>query len=297
LIDQSDSYDDTEESPQQLQESDVTHDQTQSDLLEEAEASDNETKSNTSKPSSFAIKSLNPTVLVPPPTCLSICNKDHSSKIPVIFEATELRADPKTSSLDNTDTLKDFLMITNKKDAYLLNVSHESSSTSSPSYASTINVALNRHTMETVQRERYVVSHADSRTDERLNMMERLSFVEWIPELELCVMASQKGCVALMRILQVQLDGTVHDDGLQTCIFNNEKYLPMHGLQNSVLYGMTVHRLPSDDESRGFIGPVYQLLLLYLDGTMRSYLISKNQSQLPASLSSSQPLLDLHLIV
>ncbi|SAL97771.1 hypothetical protein [Absidia glauca] len=295
--DQSDSYDDAEESAQQHQESDVTHDQTQSDLLEEAEASDNETKSNTTKPSSFAIKSLNPTVLGSPPICLSICSKDHSSKIPPIFEATELRVDPNTSSLDNTDTLKDYLMITNKKDAYLLNVSHEPSSTSSPSYASAINDAPNRHTMETVQRERYVVSHADSRTDERLNMMERLSFVEWIPELELCVMASQKGCVALMRILQVQLDGTAHDDGLQTCIFNNEKYLPMHGLQNSVLYGMTVHRLPSDDESRGFSCPVYQLLLLYLDGTMRSYLISKNQSQLPASLSSSQSLLDLTLIV
>lgn len=297
LIDQGDSYDDADESARQHEGSYVTQDQIQNDLPEGVGTSDNEKKSNTTKPSSFAIKSLNPTVLAPPPTCLSTCSKDHSSKISALFEATELRSDLTTRSLDNNGVLKDYLIITNKKDAHLLNASHVSPPPSSPSYSYAVNYVPSRHTMETVQRERYVVSHADSRTDERLNIMERLNFVEWIPELELCVVASQKGCVALMRILQVQLDGTTHDDGLQTCIFNHEKYLPMHGLQNSVLYGMTVHRLSSDDDSRGFSCPAYQLLLLYLDGTMRSYLISKNQSQFSASSSSSQSLFDLYSVL
>ncbi|KAI8328335.1 hypothetical protein BC941DRAFT_445229 [Chlamydoabsidia padenii] len=152
--------------------------------------------------------------------------------------------------------------------------------------------------MTTIQRERHAVSRADFRTDDILDMMDRIAFVEWIPELELCVMASQKGCVALMRILQVQLEG----GNLQTCMFNHEKYLPLHGIQNSGLYGMTVHRLPSDDQSRHFSSPVYQLLLLYLDGSMRSYLIFKNHqpqvsSSSSLSKSSSHSLIDLYSVL
>ncbi|CAO3640869.1 unnamed protein product [Cunninghamella echinulata] len=144
-------------------------------------------------------------------------------------------------------TERDYLMFTTKKDAYL----------------------LNSLTFDVLQKEKEVVSRVDFRSDHYINLMDRLCFLEWVPELELCVIASQKGTVSLMRILQVQLS-----TGQQTCLFNHEQYLPFH-TQESVLYGLTVHKLHTDRFSPSSI---YQLTLSYHDGTIRMYHISKKPS-------------------
>ncbi|CAO3593475.1 unnamed protein product [Absidia cylindrospora] len=225
-----------------------TNDQDVSSLLQDGDATgqDDTTRNDgDTKTTPPTFNNLEPTVLYPPT----------DSDIPYVFEPTGPAPPP-------TPSLTDYLMITSKKDAYLLHPTNRQG----------------QWTMATVQRERRVVSRADARTAFVLDMMERLSFVEWIPDLELCVVASQKGCVALMRVLQVQM----HHQ--QTCLFNHEKYIPLHGLQNSVLYGMTVHRLPSEQQQQQ--DPVYQLSLLYLDGTMRSYRLSKPSRSSLLDLSS-----------
>lgn len=87
--------------------------------------------------------------------------------------------------------------------------------------------------MKVVRTEKEILSNIDVRADRLLSSMDRLNMTEWIPELELLVVASQKGMVALMRVLRVELS-----DGRQTCLLNNEKYLPLSGLQSYPLYGM-----------------------------------------------------------
>lgn len=90
----------------------------------------------------------------------------------------------------------------------------------------------NKAKLETLRVERNIVSNVDVRSDRMLTMLDRLNMTEYIPELELLVVASQKGTVALTRLLRVELD-----DGQQTCLFNNEVYLPVSGLQRHALYG------------------------------------------------------------
>ncbi|ORY91138.1 hypothetical protein BCR43DRAFT_498567 [Syncephalastrum racemosum] len=90
----------------------------------------------------------------------------------------------------------------------------------------------NQAKLETLRVERNIVSNVDVRSDRMLTMLDRLNMTEYIPELELLVVASQKGTVALTRLLRVELD-----DGQQTCLFNNEVYLPVNGLQRHALYG------------------------------------------------------------
>ncbi|GAB5589098.1 hypothetical protein Unana1_03998 [Umbelopsis nana] len=77
-----------------------------------------------------------------------------------------------------------------------------------------------------------ILADIDLRTDRLLCMMDRLNFVEWIPELELFIVASQKGMVALVRLLRIDLG-----DGEEEYIFNREAYLPHAQLHSSPLYG------------------------------------------------------------
>lgn len=86
--------------------------------------------------------------------------------------------------------------------------------------------------MMTERMERNVISSVDVRSDRLLVAMDRLNMVQWIPSLELFIAASQKGTVALLRILQVKLP-----DGQHTPIFNHERYLPDHDMQRRPLYG------------------------------------------------------------
>jgi hypothetical protein len=60
--------------------------------------------------------------------------------------------------------------------------------------------------------------------------------LQWIPELELLVVASQKGMVALIRILRIDLG-----DGEEEYVFNREAYLPHAQLRSSPLYGTYIH--------------------------------------------------------
>ncbi|CAO3649318.1 unnamed protein product [Mucor hiemalis] len=93
--------------------------------------------------------------------------------------------------------------------------------------------------------------------------------VEWLPELELFVAASQKGTVALMRVLQVEFEG-----GEQGCIFNNECYLPTDVLQATPLYGMTVKKVKPER----FSPITYQIFLFYYSGNVLGYTISRKDS-------------------
>ncbi|ORX52847.1 hypothetical protein DM01DRAFT_1408168 [Hesseltinella vesiculosa] len=120
----------------------------------------------------------------------------------------------------------------------------------------------------TLQFQNRIISKVDIRNDSDLSLFDRLVFLEWIPELELCVLASQKGCVALVRILQVQLPS-----GHSVYFFNHERYLPTEGLHNSSLYGLTVRRI---SQGLAAIDPRYQVDLVYLDGAMFSYQITSS---------------------
>lgn len=86
--------------------------------------------------------------------------------------------------------------------------------------------------MSRIRAEHNVINKVDVRLDQMLSILDRINMVEWLPELELFVAASQKGTVALMRVLQVEFEG-----GEQGCIFNNECYLPTDVFQATPLYG------------------------------------------------------------
>jgi hypothetical protein len=113
---------------------------------------------------------------------------------------------------NDNDRLGEYLMVSTGKDLTLL-------STTIPK-------------MNRIRAEHDMIKKVDVRSDQLLSVLDRISMVEWLPELELFVAASQKGTVALMRILQVEFEG-----GQQACIFNNEAYLPSNVLQSTPLYG------------------------------------------------------------
>ncbi|KAI8149555.1 hypothetical protein BJV82DRAFT_588447 [Fennellomyces sp. T-0311] len=125
--------------------------------------------------------------------------------------------------------------------------------------------------MSTERWERNVISNVDVRTDRLLVAMDRLNMVEWIPELELYVAASQKGTVALMRVVKVELG-----NGQSTLIFNTEKYLPDSGLRSNPLYGMTVRKAVHDRMTL----PSYLIYLFYYDGCVLGYRVSRRADQL-----------------
>ncbi|KAI9492389.1 hypothetical protein BDB00DRAFT_873470 [Zychaea mexicana] len=125
--------------------------------------------------------------------------------------------------------------------------------------------------MVTERWERNVISNVDVRSDRLLTAMDRLNMVEWIPELELYVAASQKGTVALMRVIKVELE-----NGQSTLVFNSEKYLPDSGLRNSPLYGMTVQKAEHDRMT----SPTYLIYLFYNDGCVLGYRISRKTDEL-----------------
>ncbi|KAI8997027.1 hypothetical protein BDB01DRAFT_15029 [Pilobolus umbonatus] len=128
--------------------------------------------------------------------------------IPYVQQYTNITTHSPTSKKEK---MHEYLMVTTGKDVVLMN-------TTIP-------------TMSKIRGERDVISKVDIRTDRLLETLDRINMVEWIPELELFVIASQKGTVALMRILQLDLEG------FQTCVFNIESFLPTNVLQSSPLYG------------------------------------------------------------
>ncbi|OBZ86125.1 putative WD repeat-containing protein C27B12.05 [Choanephora cucurbitarum] len=122
-----------------------------------------------------------------------------------------------------------------------------------------------------IHTEHGLLGKVDVRQDELLNSLDRINMVEWIPELELFVAASQKGTVALMRVLQVEwLDGSQH------CMFNNEYYLPNSVLESTPLYGMTVKKVKTER----FSPVAYQIFLFYYSGTVLGYTISHRASDI-----------------
>ncbi|KAI8355072.1 WD40-repeat-containing domain protein [Choanephora cucurbitarum] len=122
-----------------------------------------------------------------------------------------------------------------------------------------------------IHTEHGLLGKVDVRQDELLNSLDRINMVEWIPELELFVAASQKGTVALMRVLQVEwLDGSQH------CMFNNEYYLPNSVLESTPLYGMTVKKVKTER----FSPVAYQIFLFYYSGTVLGYTISYRASDI-----------------
>ncbi|KAI9271992.1 hypothetical protein BY458DRAFT_165567 [Sporodiniella umbellata] len=147
----------------------------------------------------------------------------------------------------------EYLMLSTAKDLFLL-------STVSPKMAK-------------IRHEPNVISQADIRTDRLLSTLDRITMVEWIPELELYITASQKGTVALVRILQLELE-----DRRQISIFNTECYLPMDVLQTTPLYGMTVKKVTGER----FSPTVYQVFLFYFGGNVLGYNISRKDSRLTA---------------
>ncbi|KAI8071522.1 hypothetical protein BC940DRAFT_152415 [Gongronella butleri] len=154
--------------------------------------------------------------------------------------------------------LRDMLMLTTQKDCHLLAYNAQRTQKEPLSFV-------------TLQMQRRVVSNVDIRMDHELRNLDRLCFLEWVPELELCIMGSQMGCVVLMRVLQVPLP-----DGEYTYVFNHERYLPLRTLHRHPLYGMTVRRLPSGPMD---IYPNYVLDLVYADSCIYSYILSPADPQ------------------
>lgn len=194
--------------------------------------------------------------------------------IPNVMKNSSLALDDLQRFGLQKNDLDEYLMLTTAKDVYLLRTT--------------------RPRLKSERREHNVVSDVDVRSDRLLMAMDRLNMVEWIPELELFVAASQKGTVALMRVLEVELWNNE-----RTFIFNNEKYLPLSGMQRKPLYGkkrkdnclyfvdscfdhllgMTVQRAVTDRMAP----PAFLLYLFYYDGAILAYRLSRVAGQVFAS--------------
>ncbi|KAI9481336.1 MAG: hypothetical protein EXX96DRAFT_566294 [Benjaminiella poitrasii] len=145
---------------------------------------------------------------------------NHPNCIPNIIKSTNNRSIIRntTSHTEHQKTSKnlgEYLMITTSKDVIL---------------SSTVIPRMNK-----IRTEQDIINKVDIRSDQLLRVLDRINMIEWLPELELMVIASQKGTVALTRILQVEFE-----NGHQTCFFNNEFYLPTSILQSTPLYGKRI---------------------------------------------------------
>ncbi|GAN06934.1 hypothetical protein MAM1_0141c06424 [Mucor ambiguus] len=168
-----------------------------------------------------------------------------SSSIPQLIPTTATET-PKPAPKDKH--LGEYVMITTSKDVML---------------ASTTLPRMNK-----IRVEHDMIYKVDIRSDQLLSILDRINMVEWLPELELFVVASQKGTVALMRLLQVEFE-----NGHQACLFNNEHYLPINVLQSTPLYGLTVKKI----ESERYAPVSYQIFLFYYGGNVLAYTVSRKE--------------------
>jgi len=146
-----------------------------------------------------------------PSYCIpNIIRTTSSSSIPQLTQTATTTETPMPPPKDKH--LGEYVMITTGKDVML---------------ASTTLPRMNK-----IRAEHDLINKVDIRSDQLLSVLDRINMVEWLPELELFVVASQKGTVALMRLLQVEFE-----NGHQACLFNNEHYLPVNVLQSTPLYG------------------------------------------------------------
>ncbi|CAG8711190.1 14093_t:CDS:2, partial [Ambispora leptoticha] len=115
-----------------------------------------------------------------------------------------------------------------------------------------------------------IVRQSDVRWLPHLQGFDRLNMMECIPELSLAIVASQKGKVALVRLLRVSSEG-----GNDRYILQPEKYLPlMQNMPMEPLLGMCVSKQISSSSDPAF--HYYRLFLLYLDGNLCCYEISRD---------------------
>ncbi|CAG8666905.1 7256_t:CDS:10 [Cetraspora pellucida] len=113
---------------------------------------------------------------------------------------------------------------------------------------------------------RRVVCKSDSRRASYLDSNDRLNMVEWIPDLSLAIVASQKGKVALVRLLNIK--------GIEHYYLHDEKLIPQNPLPNAPLIGMFVVKNDNlQDPSLYF----YNLHLIYADGSMYCYEIRRRE--------------------
>ncbi|CAJ0832821.1 20711_t:CDS:10 [Entrophospora sp. SA101] len=82
--------------------------------------------------------------------------------------------------------------------------------------------------------EKNICSSRDSRNIIGLNDFDRLNMVEWIPEFSLAVVASQKGKVALVRLV------IAANNDKKKYSFVKEKFLPETNLPNASLLGLLI---------------------------------------------------------
>ncbi|KAF1800581.1 hypothetical protein FB192DRAFT_1381419 [Mucor lusitanicus] len=184
-----------------------------------------------------------------PPYCIPnvIRTTSSSSSIPQLLPATTPTTEmPKSEPKDKH--LGEYVMITTSKDVML---------------ASTTLPRMNK-----IRAEHDLINKVDIRSDQLLSVLDRINMVEWLPELELFVVASQKGTVALMRLLQVEFE-----NGHQACLFNTEHYLPINVLQSTPLYGLTVKKV----ESERYAPVSYQIFLFYYSGNVLAYTVSRKE--------------------
>ncbi|CAO0801635.1 unnamed protein product [Mucor circinelloides] len=181
-----------------------------------------------------------------PSYCIpNIIRTTSSGSIPQLTNTTIVTPEPATKDKN----LGEYVMITTSKDVVL---------------ASTTLPRMNK-----IRAEHDMINKVDIRSDQLLSVLDRINMVEWLPELELFVVASQKGTVALMRLLQVEFE-----NGHQACLFNNEYYLPINVLQSTPLYGLTVKKV----ESERYAPVSYQIFLFYYSGHVLAYTISRKDN-------------------
>ncbi|KAL7311762.1 hypothetical protein PS15m_009483 [Mucor circinelloides] len=181
-----------------------------------------------------------------PSYCIpNIIRTTSSGSIPQLANTTIVTPEPATKDKN----LGEYVMITTSKDVVL---------------ASTTLPRMNK-----IRAEHDMINKVDIRSDQLLSVLDRMNMVEWLPELELFVVASQKGTVALMRLLQVEFE-----NGHQACLFNNEYYLPINVLQSTPLYGLTVKKV----ESERYAPVSYQIFLFYYSGHVLAYTISRKDN-------------------
>ncbi|CAG8539020.1 10396_t:CDS:10 [Dentiscutata erythropus] len=114
-----------------------------------------------------------------------------------------------------------------------------------------------------------VVCRSDPRRARHLDSNDRLNMIEWIPDLSLAIVASQKGKVALVRLLK-----GISVRGIEHYSLHDEKLIPQTPLPNAPLIGMFVVKNDNlQDPSLYF----YNLYLTYADGSMYCYEIRRKE--------------------
>ncbi|KAI8921331.1 WD40-repeat-containing domain protein [Powellomyces hirtus] len=125
---------------------------------------------------------------------------------------------------------------------------------------------LDPRTLATCHEHKKLISQYDLRSDLMAAAHDRLIFVEFLPELGVAVVASQKGTAALVRLVRTRDEHSITRFKMET-----EQFLPRVAQPQYPLLGVFCSK--HVDET---LPPRYHVHLLYADGHMFSYVVQRS---------------------